>query len=86
MRQATRVCFYCLHKLWLLLAIGLVLLATLVSVLRLALPYADSYKGQLEQLIASQLGTEVHIAQISAGWQKSGPAMVLSQLQLGGPT
>ncbi|SNY58333.1 TIGR02099 family protein [Arsukibacterium tuosuense] len=85
MQQATRVCFYCLHKIWLLLAIGLVLLATLVSVLRLALPYADSYKHHLENLLANQLGTPVQIAEISAGWQKLGPAMVLNQMQLGSP-
>lgn len=85
MQQAKRVCFYCLHKIWLLLAIGLVLLATLVSILRLALPYADSYKHHLEQLIASQLDTEVRIAQISAGWQKLGPALVLNQMELGNP-
>ncbi|MBV2130470.1 YhdP family protein [Arsukibacterium indicum] len=84
MQKATRVCFYCLHKLWLLLAIGLVLLATLVSILRLALPYADSYKHHLEQLLAGQLGTQVQIAEVSAGWQKFGPAMVLHQMQLGG--
>ncbi len=83
MQKATRVCFYCLHKIWLLLAIGLVLLATLVSVLRLALPYADSYKHHLENLLASQLGTSVQIAEISAGWQKLGPAMVLNEMQLG---
>ncbi len=86
MQQATRVCFYCLHKLWLLLAIGLVLLATLVSLLRLALPYADDYKHHLEQLIAGQLGTPVQIGQINAGWQKLGPAMVLEQMQIGDPS
>nr|WP_301003926.1 YhdP family protein [Arsukibacterium sp.] len=68
-----------------MLAIGLVLLATLVSILRLALPYADSYKHHLEDLLANQLGTEVQIAEISAGWQKFGPAMVLNQMQLGKP-
>ena len=83
MQKATRVCFYCLHKLWLLLAIGLVLLATLVSVLRLALPYADSYKHHLENMLSSQLGTSVQIAEVSAGWQKLGPAMVLNDMQLG---
>ncbi|KKO44949.1 hypothetical protein WG68_12435 [Arsukibacterium ikkense] len=85
MQQAKQVCFYCFHKIWLLLAIGLVLLATLVSLLRLALPYADSYKHHLEHLIASQLGTQVQIAEISAGWQKLGPAMVLNQVQIGHP-
>lgn len=83
MQRAKRVCLYCLHKIWLLLAIGLVLLATLVSLLRLALPYAESYKPQLEQLVSAQLGTEVQITKISAGWQKLGPAMVLSRVQLG---
>ncbi|KKO48108.1 hypothetical protein VT06_13455 [Arsukibacterium sp. MJ3] len=85
MQQLIRVCFYCLHKIWLLLAVGLVLIATLVSLLRLALPYADHYKTHIEQLISTQLGTEVQIGQISADWQKLGPAMVLNHVQLGDP-
>lgn len=85
MQQVKRVCFYCLHKVWVALALCLVLLATVISVLRLALPYADSYKQQIEQVLSNQLGATVAIGQISAGWRGSGPALLLRQLELGDP-
>jgi uncharacterized protein (TIGR02099 family) len=74
-----------LHKVWVALAICLVLLATVVSILRLALPYADSYKQQIERVLSSQLGATVAIGQISAEWRSSGPALLLQQLALGDP-
>lgn len=85
MQQVKRICFYCLHKVWVALALCLVLLATVVSVLRLTLPYADSYKQQIEQVLSNQLGATVAIGQISAGWRGSGPALLLQKLELGDP-
>ncbi|HSG51918.1 MAG TPA: YhdP family protein, partial [Rheinheimera sp.] len=82
MHKVTRVCFYCLHKLWLTLAGVLVLLAVLVSVLRYSLPYADNYKLQIEQLISERYGTKVEIGALSAGWQKYGPALLLNDVKL----
>lgn len=82
MQGTKRVCFYCLHKLWLALALGLVLLAALISVLRYSLPYADSYKHHLEQLIYNRYGANVSIGELSAGWQKYGPALLLKDVQL----
>lgn len=80
MGKTKQVCFYCLHKLWLAVAVCLVVLATIVSTLRIALPYADSYKHQIESLLSAQLGADVHIKQISAGWQKTGPAILLQHV------
>lgn len=82
MQKAKQACFYCLHKLWLALAICLVVLATVVSVLRLALPYADSYKHYIEQMLTQQLGTPVAIENISAAWHKNGPALILQHVRV----
>ena len=82
MHKATRLCFYCLHKVWLALAVLLVLLAVLISVLRYSLPYADNYKHRIEQLISNRYGASVQIGELSAGWQKFGPALLLKQVQL----
>ncbi|MCH8539015.1 MAG: TIGR02099 family protein, partial [Alkalimonas sp.] len=81
MQKVGRVCFYCLHKLWLLLAIALVLLAALVSILRYSLPYADNYKGQIESFLAHHYGTEVTIGTLSAEWRARGPALLLQDLE-----
>lgn len=83
MQKTKQACLYCLHKLWIALAICLVVLATVVSVLRLALPYADSYKHYIEQMLTQQLGTGVAIEQISAAWHKNGPVLILQQVRLG---
>ncbi len=82
MQQAKRWCLYCLHKLWLAFALLLVLLAVLISVLRYSLPYADDYKHHIEQLISDRYGARVQINQLSAGWQKFGPALLLKDVQL----
>lgn len=82
MHKATRWCFYCLHKVWLALALLLVLLAVLISVLRYSLPYADNYKHELERLISERYGATVRIGELSAGWQKFGPALLLRQVEL----
>lgn len=82
MQRTKRLCFYCLHKFWLALAITLVLLAVLISVLRYTLPHADSYKHYIEQLISSRYGANVSIGELSAGWQKYGPALLLRDVEL----
>lgn len=82
MQKTKQVCFYCLHKIWVALAICLVVLATVVSALRIALPYADSYKHQIEQMLSQQLGTDVAIKQISAAWHQTGPVLVLQQVRI----
>lgn len=82
MQKTKQACYYCLHKLWIALAICLVVLATVVSVLRIALPYADSYKHHIEQMLTQQLGTVVAIEKITAAWQRNGPALILQQVRV----
>ncbi|WNO59914.1 YhdP family protein [Rheinheimera sp. MMS21-TC3] len=82
MPKVKRFCFFCLHKLWLALAISVVVLAVVISVLRYSLPYADNYKLQLEQFIAEKYAVEVNIGELSAGWQKFGPALLVKNLRL----
>lgn len=82
MQKLKRAWFYCLHKTWLLLAVSIVILATVVTLLRLGLPYAQSYKTDIEQLIANNYGAKVQIGQLSAGWQSTGPALLLQQVEV----
>lgn len=82
MQQVSKFCLYCLHKLWVVLALCLVLLAVAISLLRLTLPYAEGYKHHLEQLLTQQLGTVVTIGQLDASWQRTGPALLLENVRL----
>ncbi len=85
MARLQRAGWFCLHKLWLLCAVGLVLLATLVTLLRVGLPYATGYKADIERFIATQYGAPVRIGQLSAAWQSSGPALLLQQVAVQTP-
>lgn len=80
MQKLRRFAFLCLHHGWPLLAMVLVLLATVVTLLRLGLPYAEGYKTDIEQLIAERYGAKVQIGQLSAGWQSRGPALLLQRV------
>lgn len=75
---------FCLHKLWWLFATGVVFLAAVVSLLKLGLPYATGYKADIERMISAQLGAKVQIGQLSAGWQGTGPALLLQQVAVPG--
>jgi uncharacterized protein (TIGR02099 family) len=75
-----RAWYFCLHKLWLLAAVTIVLLATTVSILRFGLPYAEGYKSNIEQLIKERYGADVRIGSLSADWQSTGPTLLLQQL------
>ncbi len=82
MQKLKRAWFFCLHKTWLLLAVSIVILATVVTLLRFGLPYAQGYKSNIEQLIADNYGAKVQIGQLSAGWQSTGPALLLQQVEV----
>ncbi|KZN51304.1 YhdP family protein [Pseudoalteromonas luteoviolacea] len=74
------ICFFCIRKVWQAFAVTLVMLAVLVSLLKLSLPYANDYKNSIESLIYRQLNVELSIGSISASWQGTGPALVLENV------
>lgn len=80
MAKLKRAWYFLLHKLWLLAAVTIVLLATTVSILRFSLPYAEGYKTDIEQLIKQRYGADVSIGSLSADWQSTGPTLLLQQL------
>ncbi|MGB0859057.1 MAG: YhdP family protein [Pseudoalteromonas spongiae] len=83
MQKVRHTCFWCLRKVWQIFAISLVLVAVLVSLLKYSLPYANDYKAEIEALITEQVGTNIAIGSISAGWEHTGPALVLNQVSFG---
>lgn len=83
MQKVRRTCFWCLRKVWQLFAISLVLVAVVVSLLKYSLPYANQYRENIEQLLSEQLNVSLQIGEISAGWEHTGPALVLNDVALG---
>ena len=77
-----RFIHFTLRKLWLALAILLVLAAVVLSIVRYTLPYLDNYREDIESFIAEQFNQEVSIGSLSADWSSFGPSLVLEDLEL----
>ncbi|RUO26666.1 TIGR02099 family protein [Aliidiomarina minuta] len=73
---------FIIRKLWLTLALLLVLAAVALSVARYSLPYLDHYRADIEQLVEDYYGQQVSIGSLSADWTASGPSLVLQDLEL----
>ena len=71
------------RKIWMSAAILLVTLAVLISLVRYSLPYMDTQKHHLEQLLKEQYNVDVSIGYISAIWKGKGPAIVLKDVSMG---
>ncbi|MFP3459051.1 hypothetical protein R0J89_22635, partial [Psychrobacter sp. SIMBA_152] len=49
-------------------------------ILKYTLPYANDYKGEIENYLDSKFDISLSIGAISASWQGNGPALVLEEL------
>ncbi len=71
-----------LKRLYKLLAIVLVVFAVLISTLRLFLPYAHNYRENVENYLNTTYNTNIAIGSFTMGWQKSGPSLIVQQVEL----
>lgn len=60
----------------------LVLLAVLLTSARIFLPHAHTFKSNLEEYINSVYQGDVEIGELSAGWHKFGPTLVVKNVNL----
>ncbi|MDO6721186.1 YhdP family protein [Psychrosphaera sp. 1_MG-2023] len=72
----------CAKILWGCIATSVVLLAVVISVLKYSLPYADEYRLDIEAYLFEQFSAEIHIGGIDASWHRSGPVIILKDVQL----
>ncbi|NMP15712.1 YhdP family protein [Thalassotalea sp. Y01] len=71
-----------LNRLYKTLAVLLVLLAVLITSARILLPHAPAFKEELEDVINSRYDGEISIGELSAGWEKFGPTLILRDVDL----
>lgn len=71
-----------LIRLYKTLAVLLVLFAVLLTSARVFLPYADSFKTDLEDYINQEYKGDLSIGELSAGWYKFGPTLVINEVVL----
>lgn len=67
---------------WVMFASLVIIFAVAVSLVKFTLPYADDYKGNIEQYVLENFNAQISIGQIGASWQASGPAIVLYDLAI----
>lgn len=80
--SVSRSLLWLLNKIWLALAIVLVLAAVVMSGLRYALPHIPDVSRQLALQIEEQLQQPVAIEQLSMSWHRQGPAIDVSGISL----
>jgi uncharacterized protein (TIGR02099 family) len=66
-----------------LFAVVVIVLAVLVGITQLAMPWLIRNPGQVEAWLGRQLGREVRIGHVSGGWAGGGPAVTLDDVRLG---
>lgn len=71
-----------LNRCYKCLAISLVLLAVLISALRLFFPYVNNYRQSVQDFINTTYNSNVIIGSLSMEWQKVGPAIVIEKISL----
>ncbi|MCA1766821.1 MAG: TIGR02099 family protein, partial [Idiomarina sp.] len=77
-----RTLSWILNKLWLTLAIMLVLVAVGLSLLRYSLPYLPDLTEPLEDQLEQRFQQPVSISDLSLAWTREGPSIVLNSLVL----
>ncbi len=67
---------------WYAIAASVVLLAVLFSGMRLLLPYAVDYRGEIQNELSRYIGQPVNIDTLDAEWQGLEPSLVLKNVTL----
>ncbi|WP_068544945.1 YhdP family protein [Thalassotalea crassostreae] len=71
-----------LNRLYKTLAVLLVITAVLLTSARIFLPYADSFKTEIEDYINEKYHGDIAIGSLTAGWYKFGPTLVIRDVIL----
>ncbi|MDA8622067.1 YhdP family protein [Psychrosphaera sp.] len=67
---------------WALFATAVLLLAVIISLLKVTLPYADKYKDDIESYVFTNFNADISIGSIGASWEKLGPVIVLNDVSM----
>lgn len=67
---------------WQSFALCVVLVAVLLSAIRLSLPHVDSINFQLSQHLSERLNAQVTIEQLQGSWDNRGPTLELVNLSI----
>lgn len=70
---------------WGLVALGLILTAVLLTLLRLTLPFLGEYRAELEERVEAYLDMPVTIGRLDVEWHGLGPRLRLIDLRIEGP-
>lgn len=64
------------------MAVLVVFVAVVISVLKYTLPYTDSFREEIQTWINTEYDADIRIGKITAGWETTGPAIILEDITL----
>lgn len=59
-----------------------VFVAVVISLLKYSLPYTDSFRDEIQTWINTEYDADISIGKITAGWETTGPAIILEDITL----
>lgn len=80
MKQPNTLTNKIVSNLWHFLAISLLVVAVLLSAVRIGLPHIDEANNYLTKFLGQRLNADLSIGAISAEWQQASPQLKLNQL------
>ena len=77
-----KLLFRSIKTVWALFATAVLVLAVIISLLKVTLPYADKYKGEIESYVFNNFNADINIGSIGASWEKLGPVIILNDVTM----
>jgi len=81
-KKLSQFIVYLVNKLWLTLAILIILSAVLLVLLQLTFHHINNYKAEIESWIEQEYSVEVDIEQVNIRWQQNGPSLSATNFQM----
>ena len=76
-RSSVRTLWY---SVWYLAVVLIVIAAVVLSLARILLPFAEQYKQEIEDWSSQQIGQDIVIGSLDAGWQGFEPQLILQNI------
>lgn len=81
-KRIGRIFSYILNKIWLALAVIIILIALVTVVLRLSLPYINYFKTDIQNWLEKTYQIQVEASEINAEWLANGPVLTAQNFTL----
>ncbi|MDQ7050049.1 MAG: DUF3971 domain-containing protein [Enterobacterales bacterium] len=82
LKSCAKIFYFCVNKLWLLVATIIILLALIHLLLSFLLPKINDYQAEIVTWIETKYQVDVKVDRIDAGWNVQGPLVKLTNFRV----